>query len=191
MERGTKTFWALIVALASASIFFGVSAERAKTSARHEALLSDGELVRVTRVIDGDTVVVQTDGNESAAVRLVGVKSFDATQKFDDASRFGALAIDELRHAAEDGPVRVVLNRPPQDKHGRTLAHLYAGENDLGLQLIKKGLALTYTVYPFPSMALYAEEQARAQAERRGLWGDPRVATRAELLERQWRRESR
>ena len=99
--------------------------------------------------------------------------------------------VDELRRLTENEPVRVVLASPPCDRHGRTLAHLFVGEVDVGLDLVQKGLALTYFVYPFPSMSLYAAEQAHAHGDRRGLWSDAAVAQRAALLERQWRTEQR
>lgn len=147
--------------------------------------------MRVTRVVDGNAVVVTTETGVNSALEIAGIETFDANRRFDDAARFGALAQDELRHLVENETVRVELASPPRDKHGRVRAHLYVGETDVGLALVKKGLALTYSVYPFPTMSLYAEEQAQAQAERRGFWADPAVAKRAELLERQWRREKR
>jgi len=189
VDRGTRVFWALIIVLLSASAFFGVSAQSRRAALKPTQELVSGDVVSVTSVVDGDTVVVKSDGGSRTTVRLVGIKTFDATQKFDNAARFGALAIDSLRRLTENQPVRLVLAEPPRDRHGRTLAHLYVGEVDVALELVKAGLALTYPVYPFPGLPIYAEEQAHAHGERRGLWADPAVAKRAELLELQWRKE--
>jgi len=191
VDRGTKVFWALIAALLGASLFFGVNVERRRRLIHPAAELHDGDLVTVTRVVDGDTLVVTTESNASATVELLGIETFDATRRFDDAARFGSLATDELRRLAQGQSVRVMLHGPPRDKRGAHLAHLYVGETDIGLELVKQGLALTYSVYPFPSMSLYAEDQAEARAQRRGLWADDKVAKRAGLLELQWRREKR
>jgi endonuclease YncB( thermonuclease family) len=191
LDRGTRVFWALIIALLGASTFFAVKVEQRRRVIQPVAALSTGDLVRVTRVVEGNVVVVTSEAGVNSALEIAGIKTFDATLRFDDAARFGALALDDLRRLVENESVRVELATPPRDKHGRTRAHLYVGETDVGLALVKKGLALTYSVYPFPTMSLYAEEQAQAQAERRGFWSDPAIAKRAELLERQWRREKR
>jgi endonuclease YncB( thermonuclease family) len=194
LDRGTRVFWALIIALLGASGFFATKVEQRRRVIQPVAPLpplATGDLVRVTRVVEGNVVVVTTDAGVSAALEIAGIKTFDATLRFDDAARFGALALDELRRLFENESVRVELATPARDKRGRVRAHLYVGETDVGLALVKKGLALTYSVYPFPTMSLYAEEQAQAQAERQGFWADPRIAKRAELLERQWRREKR
>ncbi len=189
VDRGTRVFWALIVVLLSASLFFGLNVQRRKASLQPTQALASGDIVSVTSVVDGDTVVVQSEEGVRATVRIVGIKTFDATQKGDNAARFGALAIDSLRRLTENQPLRVALATPPRDRHGRTLAHLYVGEVDVGLELVKGGLALTYSVYPFPGLPIYAEEQAQAHGDRRGLWADADLARRAELLERQWRKE--
>jgi endonuclease YncB( thermonuclease family) len=189
VDRGTRVFWVLIVVLLGASMFFGLNVQQRRAALKPVQELTSGEIVAVTSIVDGDTVVVKSEAGMRATVRIVGIKTFDATQKGDDAARFGALAVDALRRLTENQPVRAVLATPPRDRHGRTLAHLYVGEIDLGLELVKSGLALTYSVYPFPSMSLYAEAQAHAHGDRHGLWADPKLAQRAELLERQWRGE--
>ncbi|HVJ15421.1 MAG TPA: hypothetical protein VM686_08270, partial [Polyangiaceae bacterium] len=94
MDRGTRVFWALIIVLLSASAFFGVSAQSRRAALKPTQELVSGDVVSVTSVVDGDTVVVKSDGGSRTTVRLVGIKTFDATQKFDNAARFGALAID-------------------------------------------------------------------------------------------------
>jgi micrococcal nuclease len=191
VDRGTRVFWALIAVLLSASLFFGFNVQRRRAALQPTQQIASGDIVAVTSVVDGDTVVVVSEERLRATVRIVGIKTFDPTQKGDNAARFGALAIDTLRRLTESQPVRVVLAEPPRDRHGRTLAHLYVGEVDVGLELVKNGLALTYSVYPFPSMSLYAEEQSQAHGDRRGLWAEPALVKRAELLERQWRGERR
>lgn len=56
--------------------------------------------------------------------------------------------------------------------------------------MVRRGLVLVYTVYPFGSMSMYLQEQAKAKADRVGLWSEPDVAKRAELLSREWSRQS-
>ena len=46
------------------------------------------------------------------------------------------------RLLADGQALRVLLNNPPRDRHGRTLANLYVGDDDLGLTLVSRGHAL-------------------------------------------------
>jgi endonuclease YncB( thermonuclease family) len=59
-------------------------------------------------------------------------------------------------------------------------------DQDVGLRLVKEGLVLVYTVYPFPAMSLYLEQQELARAQRKGLWANNDVSARALALARAW-----
>ena len=189
MDRGTQFFWALVVALLSASAYFGVNAEAQRRSVqRSQATVSTGDIVRLARAIDGDTLLVTNQGGENISVRLLGIKAFAATRDRDPTAQFGRAAVTALSEMLEDKPLRVLLNDPPRDKHGRTLASLFVDDRDVALTLVGRGMVLVYTVYPFASMSLYLQAQEAARAERKGLWGTPAVAARADLLSQQWRR---
>jgi endonuclease YncB( thermonuclease family) len=152
--------------------------------------LTNGALVTLASVVDGDTVIVRLESGDTASVRLLGIKAFAAGQGRDPSDRFGHEAMAAIERKAADKPLRVLLNSPPKDKYGRYLALLFVDEEDLGLDLVRRGLALVYTVYPFQAMALYLQEQESAHADRRGLWADAAAAKRAELLVREWRAET-
>ena len=191
MDRGTRGFWALIGVLVGSAFYFGSNAEARRRAVQKSAgTLATGDVAHLDRVIDGDTLLLRNPAGESVAVRVLGIKAFDPKPDKDPASRFGKSAIDEIEKVAREEPIRVMLHSTPQDKHGRTIATLFVEDKDLGLTLVKKGLALVYTPYPFPSMPLYLTEQETAQAKKQGLWADGEIAKRADLLAREWRRES-
>jgi endonuclease YncB( thermonuclease family) len=98
--------------------------------------------------------------------------------------------MDALGELMAEKPVRVELHQTPTDKHGRTIAELHADEQNVGRALVRRGLVVVYSLYPFESMREYLHLQEVARAERQGLWSDPQVAKRADLLEREWRRQS-
>jgi endonuclease YncB( thermonuclease family) len=193
MSRGTRIYWLLIALLLGLGASFAVGAERRKRelTGTPEATLVDGELVRLGRVVDGDSVVVRKADASEVPVRLLGVKAFAPQASRDPTERFGRAAVDELGRLFSDKPVRVALHTTPKDRHGRTLATLFVEGRDVGLGLVESGLALVYTVYPFPAMSVYLREQQAARAGSRGLWGDREVARRAELLERAWESEAK
>lgn len=191
MDRGTRVFWALIGVLLSAALYFGSNAEAQRRAVQKSTgSLQTGEIVQLDRVIDGDSLVVTKRDGEKVSLRILGIKTFEPKPAKDPAARFGQNAIDYIQKKIGDEPIRIMLHSTPQDRHGRTIATLIVGDKDLGLELVKQGLALVYTTHPFPSMPLYLTEQETAQAKGNGLWADPEIAKRAELLSREWRREA-
>lgn len=191
MDRSSTIFWTLIVVLLSASLFFGLNAEERRKSVQvGSGKIDSGDLVRLVEVVDGDTVQVVREGQEPVTVRLIGIKSFDAKVERDVVTPFGRAAVEALARSMADRPVRVMLNATPKDKKGRYLATLFADDQDIALHLVRKGLVMVYTVYPFPSMQLYLQEQERARAGRRGLWASAAAAERAVAMSNEWRRQN-
>ncbi|NTW36418.1 MAG: thermonuclease family protein [Syntrophobacteraceae bacterium] len=189
MELSKNLFWGCIAILLAASVFYGYGAVRMRGSTvKAEGKLENGSIVMLSKVIDGDTVVLASEGQSAAAVRILGIKSFDAGVEKDVVATYGRAAVDTLERVLKDRPVRVMLHSTPKDKYGRYIATLYVDQLDVGLHLVKEGLALVYPVYPFPAMSFYLQEQELARAARRGLWASTEVATRALGLLREWQK---
>ena len=191
MDRPTIFFWSLIAVLLSASLFFGLNAEQRRKSVQvGSGKIESGDLVRLIKVIDGDTVQVGREGQEPVAVRLIGIKSFNAKVEKDVVTPFGQAAVESLQRMLTDRAVRVLLNATPKDKNGRYLATLFADDQDIALHLVRQGLVLVYTVYPFPAMQGYLQEQEQARAGRRGLWANTAATERALAMINEWRGQS-
>lgn len=202
MERATTWFWLLVALLFGASAYYAGAVWRMRLADKpRDVQLASGDVVRLHHVVDGDTVVVaRLDGDGAASapaspadaarvtVRLLGIKAFDSKAGKDEAALHGRSAEEALRRLAGEQPLRVLLNSPPKDRSGRTLASLYAGGEDLGLALVARGHVLVYTVYPFPNMAGYLSAQRQAREQRLGLWADPLAVELADALARQWAR---
>jgi micrococcal nuclease len=190
MDRITLAFWSLVLGLCCATTFYvtGIYAQQA-TQQQREAKLESGDLVQLFKVVDGDTVVVSKDGQGAATVRLLGIKTLESKHGKDEVAVYGRAAEDALRRLVGDRPLRVLLNTPPRDRHGRTIATLYAGERDIGMALISEGHALVYSVYPFASMPVYLQAQVQARSRGLGLWGNSDVSTKAEALINEWARQ--
>jgi endonuclease YncB( thermonuclease family) len=189
MDRSTGLFWGTIAVLFAASLFYSFGAQREILKGRRaEGKIDNGSIVKMVRVVDGDTLVLIQEGEKPASVRILGIKSFDAKIEKDIVSPYSQAAIDTLERLMTDRPVRVMLNSTPKDRHGRYLATLYVENQDIGLRLIREGLVLAYTVYPFPAMSLYLQEQDLAQAGRKGLWANTDVTARALALIKEWQR---
>lgn len=191
MDRRTFTFWAIISLLVGASAFFGISAEQQRRSVQAAGgKIESGDLVRLVRVIDGDSILAGREGQTPVTIRLVGIKSFDAKVEKDVVTPFAQAAIENIQRNLADRPVRVMLHATPKDRHGRYLATLFVDDEDVALRLVRQGLALVYTVYPFPAMQNYLQEQEQARAGRRGLWSNATATERALALIREWRNQN-
>ena len=138
----------------------------------------------VVRVADGDTIVVETTGGDRRRVRLIGidtpeVHAGDKLQR--DAERAGAdteairalgLRASQATKKALDGR-RVELERDVSavDRHGRTLAYVWVGDQLLNLVLVRDGYASVLTVPPNVKHArVLAACHREARQDRRGLW---------------------
>ena len=189
MDRGARVFWAIVIALGAASAYFGVRAETVRRSVqRASADVQTGDLVSFAQVVDGDTVLLANGQGDTVTVRIVGIKSFDAPSPKDQGSAWTRSAVETLRKTLEGKPIRIMLSTPPKDRRGRTLATLFVDDDDVALTLVREGLVLVFTQYPFPAMQEYLREQDKAKSERRGLWNDPLASERAQLLVREWRK---
>ena len=190
-DMQTTLFWGCIALLLSASIFYGFNANRMRRSMLgSEGKVSSGDVVMLERVIDGDSVTVAQEGQKPAAIRILGIKAFEASIEKDVVAPYGQAAVDTLKRLMANRPVRILLHSTPKDRYGRYIAMLYVDDQDIGLRLVKEGLALVYTVYPFQAMSFYLQEQEAARAGRRGLWANNEVTSRALALIREWQGRS-
>jgi micrococcal nuclease len=135
--------------------------------------------VRVTHVVDGDTIdVTMPDGGEET-VRYIGIDTPE-TVKPDTPVQCGG----PKAHAVNEGLVggRTVTLRFDQERrdvYGRLLAYVYVprtgpegGPLFVNAELARRGLARTLTIPPNDSFAdLFARLAAKAGAAGRGLWG--------------------
>ncbi len=115
----------------------------------------------VMRVVDGDTVWVQTRASQPLLkVRIQGVDAPEICQ------RGGLQAQEALQNRVLGQGVTVTSGA--QDGYGRTVGKLYWQGQDMGRWLVANGHAWVYSVHH--KKGLYADEFAKAQAQRRGVF---------------------
>lgn len=115
-----------------------------------------GEAVEVVRVSDGDTIVVNRDGQEER-VRILGI---DAPEVARDGQPGEVCAVEAtaLTEELTAGADVVVVTDPSQsetDRYGRTLAYVEADGQDVSAELLDAGLAEVYE--SAPDIARYAD----------------------------------
>jgi len=121
-------------------------------------------LVRVARVVDGDTLVLA--GGER--VRYIGV---DAPEDTTVVEPFGPEATALNRRLVEGKWVRLERDVSDRDRYGRLLRYVWVGEVLVEAELVREGYA---EAKPYPPDLRYypcleaLEEEARREA--RGMW---------------------
>jgi len=120
---------------------------------------------KVVRVIDGDTIVVLRDG-AGIKVRFYGIDTPESDQAW------GAAATAFTRRAVLGRQVTVRTHGTGSRYH-RTIGEVLQPDGrSLNRILVATGLAWWYQHYAPTNLEL-SRLEARARAEKRGLWADP------------------
>lgn len=119
----------------------------------------------VSAVADGDTLTV-TRRSTTLTVRLIGINAPESGECL------AAQAEGALRTLVQDGPLRLVRDVSATDQYGRALRYVVTPDGrDAGAVLVRRGLALARPYPPDTARSdRYARIEARARAERIGLW---------------------
>lgn len=140
-----------------------------------------GPVRMVTRIIDGDTVILD-DGNR---VRLTGIQAPELPHDARTASEwpYGKASARILTDLVKGHRVRLYYDGARHDRYGRILAHLRDQDSAEGAWIqalmLQRGAALVYT---FPDNNGCARQMLRHEASARsggvGLWRLPRYGVR-------------
>lgn len=129
---------------------------------------SDGGLVKIVRVIDGDTIEIE--GGEK--VRYIGIDTPETVDPRKSAQCFGVEAFNKNRELVESKMARLEKDITNRDKYNRLLRYVWVGDTFVNLELVKQGFAYSYS---YPPDVKYQEEFIKAQQEareaKRELWG--------------------
>lgn len=122
---------------------------------------------RVTRVVDGDTVILQQLGR----ARLIGVDTPESVKPDHPVERFGPEAYEFLRNLIEGRSVLIDRDAEKMDDHNRVLVYLYLSPDRLiNLEIIESGYGYAFTIFPFRETQRFLQAEDEARAEGRGLW---------------------
>ena len=117
---------------------------------------------RLVRILDGDTIVA-ADSKGEIHVRLIGIDAPEKNQPY------GSKSTEYVRSLIGQKPIR--LSGAAKDRYGRLLAHVYAGDTWVNLEMVKHGAAWVYKAKPDTFWADLNEAERNARNNRRGLWG--------------------
>lgn len=121
----------------------------------------------VTRVIDGDTIEVETQG-QTYTVRYIGI---DTPETRGEVEPYGQEATEANRRLVEGKVVRLEKDVSETDRFGRLLRYVYVGEVMVNADLVRLGYAVVSTYPPdvkYADIFLSLEQEAREAGS--GLW---------------------
>jgi micrococcal nuclease len=133
--------------------------------------------VKVTHVVDGDTIDVRMPGGDEEAVRYIGIDTPETVKPNTPVQCGGPEAHDANERLVGGRTVTLRFDAEHRDVYGRLLAYVYLPRPHgqplfVNAELVRLGLARTLTIPPNDSFApLFARLAARAGAAGRGLWG--------------------
>lgn len=123
----------------------------------------------VTRVIDGDTIEVEIDG-ERERVRYIGMNTPELRDERPEVRELAVAATEANARLVAGRTVRLELDVEKRDRYGRLLAYVWVGDTMVNEALVLSGHAAPYTFPPnvrhvdrFVAAARQARESHRAE----------------------------
>lgn len=161
----------LLVALGNVLIADDLKPSTDSPRATSDAAKLGARNAKVLRAVDGDTILVRDAGGGTERVRYIGVDTPESVKPDTPVQCYGHEASSYNRSLVQGKTVRLVPDREPEDKYGRSLAFVYVGNTLVQAELLKNGYARTIEIEPNTSKAEYFAGLERvAIRTNKGLW---------------------
>jgi len=132
---------------------------------------SSSQLVKIKKVIDGDTVRLGDD----RLVRFIGINTPEIDHETGQSEPFAEKAREFLQALidAQQGSILLQYDNEHEDRHGRQLAHVFTlnGKN-IQASMIAIGMGVWITVPPnLQYLECYRQSEHEARQQLAGVWG--------------------
>jgi micrococcal nuclease len=132
---------------------------------------------RVTRVVDGDTVIVAIADPPAGLgpverIRLLGIDTPEMRRPGGGGpERFAVPAAAHARARLLGKDVLLAFDWDLRDRYGRLLAYVYLPDGScFDADMVRQGFAHAYTRFPFQFLEEFRALERRAREQRKGLW---------------------
>jgi micrococcal nuclease len=127
--------------------------------------------VRVTRVVDGDTIRISPAVDGTEEVRLIGVDTPETKEPGCEVQPYGPDASEFTARELQGEEVDLEFDEEREDRYDRLLAYVHKDKEMFNETLLEEGYAQVYIVDPNDEYEdRFEEAQAEAQQAGRGIW---------------------
>lgn len=138
-----------------------------KESAESVASSSGRQRFKVARVVDGDTIEIET----GQKIRLIGIDTPETVKPNTPVQCFGKEASNKTKELLEGKEIEVEKDVSETDRYGRLLRYVFLDDIFVNQYLVGEGYAYASTFPPDVKYeSLFREAQRTAQEENKGLW---------------------
>ncbi len=136
-----------------------------------------GESAFVTKVVDGDTIVVSVMGGENQTVRFIGIDTPETVDPKRPVGCYGKEASNEVKNLLSEQTVILQKDVSDKDSYNRILRYIYLPLADgtilfVNDYLVREGFGKALTYPPDVKFDVqFREAETLAKEEKRGLWG--------------------
>ena len=136
---------------------------------------NEPQLVRVNRVIDGDTIYVQM-GVREEKIRLIGINSPEIGYAGESSECFAEEAQQYLESLVDGKQLWLTFDANCKDGYDRWLSYVHTGLEDgdfVQRDLLQRGYGLAFPFSDTPTYnSLFASDEREAMQNQSGGWGN-------------------
>lgn len=121
-----------------------------------------GKPVKVIRVVDGDTFIIET----GERVRVIGINAPEMKTAYGEPAKEHLLALIDGK-TVDLQPDHISADK---DVYGRLLRYVYLDGVDINKKMVTDGYAIAFLKYPFDKEAEYKQEETKAKFASLGIW---------------------
>ncbi len=127
----------------------------------------------VVRVVDGDTIIIDLDG-ENTKVRLIGIDTPESVHSDESKNcEFGKTASDYTKGLLSNKKISLEYDKDKYDPYGRLLAYVYLDDNMVNYDLVVNGYAVAKEYKPNTKYAdVFTYAQIEAEKAKSGMWSE-------------------
>lgn len=128
---------------------------------------------KIVRVVDGDTVIVETKEEIEERVRLLLIDTPESVHPQKEKELFGEEASDYAKEMLQEGDVVTLeIGNPERDRYDRLLAYIWVDDVNFNEHMIEKGYARVGYVYEPNTKYIdeFRKAEQKAKKEKINIW---------------------